>query len=73
MAQQEPLEGVFCRLLLAERLLHLALRQLKAGTVRGAGAFSRSQHLARGGQIAHGQQNVGLQARAPASSKMLSG
>ncbi len=45
MRQQDVLESRFRRLLLAERELHLALCQLKAGPVRSSSVLGRRQHL----------------------------
>ena len=42
VGQQKLLESVHCRLLLAERKLHLALCQLKAGAIRGFSVLGRA-------------------------------
>ena len=63
MAQQQQLEGRLRSLLLAQRQLHLPFGKLESRPARGRSAGGRSQHLARRGDISHGQQNGGLQLR----------
>ena len=63
MAQQELLEGRFRSLLLAQRLLHLALRKLETGPARRRCAGGCGQHLARRGVVSQVQQNGGFKLR----------
>jgi hypothetical protein len=60
MRQQYPFEGGLGSLLLAERLLHFALHQLKPGAICGVRARSRRENLPRTGQVVHREQDVRL-------------